>query len=471
MMARISPLAAALTALTLAGCAIGPDYQRPSAALPASFDASPTRAASAAVQADWWVLFQDPMLNQLVERALSHNADVRLAVARVEQADAVAREAGAAFLPEIDGGASASKTQASTRTASYSANSPRLRTARSATLSTSYELDVWGRVRRANESVRASLLASQYARDAVRLSVAGVVSNTYLNLRALDAQLAVNQHTLRSREESLRLVRLRVDAGLSSPADAHQAESALAAVVAQGAEQRRLRAVAEHQLALLTGDPALTLAAGDVRQLPLPPLPPAGLPADLIEARPDVRQAEQQLVAANANIGVAKAGYFPKFTLTGAAGSESQTLADLFSAGAGAWSLGVSALLPILDFGRTAARVDQARALNQQALISWQNTLQVAYKEVRDALVNLREDAESEHANQRRVSHSQQALALVQLRYQAGQLGYLEVLDSQRAHDEAQLALIASRQARLGAAVDVFKALGGGWRPVGDKQG
>ena len=184
-----------------------------------------------------------------------------------------------------------------------------------------------------------------------------------------------------------------------------------------------------------------------------------------------MRQAEQQLVAANANIGVAKAGYFPKFTLTGAAGSESQTLADLFSAGAGAWSLGVSALLPILDFGRTAARVDQARALNQQALINWQNTLQVAYKEVRDALVNLREDAESEHANQRRVSHSQQALALVQLRYQAGQLGYLEVLDSQRAHDEAQLALIASRQARLGAAVDVFKALGGGWRPVGDKQG
>lgn len=334
MMARISPLAAALTALTLAGCAIGPDYQRPSAALPASFDASPTRAASAAVQADWWVLFQDPTLNQLVERALSHNADVRLAVARVEQADAVAREAGAAFLPEIDGGASASKTQASTRTASYSANSPRLRTARSATLSTSYELDVWGRVRRANESVRASLLASQYARDAVRLSVAGVVTSTYLNLRALDAQLAVVGETVRTREEGQRLMQLRLNAGLSSLVDSQAADNALHAARAQLAELRRQRALSEHQLALLSGQPELRLAAGDVRQLPLPPQPPAGLPAELIEARPDVRQAEQQLIAANANIGVAKAGYFPRFTLTGSTGSESQTLADLFSAGA-----------------------------------------------------------------------------------------------------------------------------------------
>ena len=267
MMARISPLAAALTALTLAGCAIGPDYQRPSAALPASFDASPTRAASAAVQADWWVLFQDPTLNQLVERALSHNADVRLAVARVEQADAVAREAGAAFLPEIDGGASASKTQASTRTASYSANSPRLRTARSATLSTSYELDVWGRVRRANESVRASLLASQYARDAVRLSVAGVVTSTYLNLRALDAQLAVVGETVRTREEGQRLMQLRLNAGLSSLVDSQAADNALHAARAQLAELRRQRALSEHQLALLSGQPELRLAAGDVKRV------------------------------------------------------------------------------------------------------------------------------------------------------------------------------------------------------------
>lgn len=466
MMARISPLAAALTALTLAGCAIGPDYQRPSAALPASFDAAPARAASAAVQADWWVLFQDATLNQLVERALSHNADVRLAVARVEQADAVAREAGAAFLPEIDGGASASKTQASTRTASYSANSPRLRTARSATLSTSYELDVWGRVRRANESVRASLLASQYARDAVRLSVAGVVTSTYLNLRALDAQLAVVAETVRTREEGQRLMQLRLNAGLSSLVDSQAADNALHAARAQLAELRRQRALSEHQLALLSGQPELSLAAGDVRQLPLPPQPPAGLPAELIEARPDVMQAEQQLIAANANIGVAKAGYFPRFTLTGSTGSESQTLADLFSAGAGAWSLGISALMPILDFGRTSARVDQARALNQQSLISWQNALQVAYKDVRDALVNLREDGEAERAQASRVANARHTLGLAHLRLQAGHASLLDVLDSQRTFNDAQLAYITTRQAQLNASVELFKALGGGWKPA-----
>lgn len=468
MMARISPLAAALAAMTLAGCAIGPDYQRPAAVLPTAFDAAPARTgtATAVVAADWWTLFQDTTLNRLVGQALAHNADARLAVARVEQANAVAREAGAAFLPEIDGGVSASRTQASTKTASYSAGSSRLRSARAATLTTSYELDVWGRVRRANEAVRASLLASQYSRDAIRLSVAGLVTSAYLNLRALDAQLAVSQNTLLSRQDSLKLVKLRVDAGLSSPVDAHLAESALAAAQVQQVEQRRLRALAEHQLALLTGDPALRVATGDLRQLPLPPQPPAGLPSDLIEARPDVMQAEQELIAANANIGVAKAGYFPKFTLTGSVGSESKTLSDLFSAGAGAWSLGLSALMPILDFGRTSARVDQAQALNQQSLISWQNTLQTAYKEVRDALVNLREEEESEQANQQRVSHSQQALDLLRLRYQAGQAGYLEVLDSQRTLNDAQLSHIAARQARLAATVDLFKALGGGWKPA-----
>ncbi len=232
------------------------------------------------------------------------------------------------------------------------------------------------------------------------------------------------------------------------------------------AELRRQRALSEHQLALLSGQPELRLAAGDVRQLPLPPQPPAGLPAELIEARPDVRQAEQQLIAANANIGVAKAGYFPRFTLTGSTGSESQTLADLFSAGAGAWSLGISALMPILDFGRTSARVDQARALNQQSLISWQNALQVAYKDVRDALVNLREDSEAERAQASRVANARHTLGLAHLRLQAGHASLLDVLDSQRTFNDAQLAYITTRQAQLNASVELFKALGGGWKPA-----
>lgn len=451
-------------ALALAGCAVGPDYQRPAAALPTAYAEAAPAPRNAAVDARWWALFNDATLNDLVDRALAGNADLRLAVARVEQADAAAREAGAAFFPEIDGTASVANNRISTLTSTYAAGASRLRNTRSAGLTTSYELDVWGRVRRNNEAARASLLASEYSRDAVRLSVAGLIAGNYLALRAADAQLAVTAETLSSREDSLKLVRTRVEAGLVSPLDLHQAEAALAAAQAQQADLRRARALAEHQLALLTGSPDLKIAAGDLRQLPLPPVPPAGLPADLIDGRPDVRQAEQQLIAANAGIGLAKAGYFPKFTLTGSLGSESKALTDLFTAGAGTWGLGLGLLMPVLDFGRTAARVDQAKALNQQSLIAWQDTLQTAYKEVRDALVGLRENGEAETAQTTRADAAGKALGLARLRYDAGYSGYLEVLDAQRTANDAQLAQIAARQSRLASAVDLFKALGGGWK-------
>jgi len=463
---RLTPLT---FALALSGCAIGPDYLRPSSLLPGVFaEAKPANdvviAANPAINLNWWTLFNDAILNDLVDQALSSNASLRQAVARVEQADAVAREAGASFFPQIDGSAGISNTKASTKTATYVASQPQIRHARSVGLSTSFELDVWGRIRRANEAARATLLASQYSRDAIRLSVAGLVTESYLALRAYDAQQSITAETVKTRSESLKLVKTRVDAGLSSPLDAYQAEGALAAAQAQLAEQRRLRSLAEHQLALLTGNPSLKIAPGDLKQIPLLPEPPAGLPADLIEARPDVRQAEQELVATNAGIGIAKAGYFPKFTLTGSMGSESKTLSDLFSAGSNTWSLGLSALMPILDFGRTSARVDQAKALNEQSLIAWQNSLQTAYKEVRDALVSLREYGEEEGAQSIRVDRAEKAMAISRMRHEAGHAGYLEVLDAQRTLNDAQLAAISVRQARLSSSVGLFKALGGGWK-------
>lgn len=463
MMTRLTPLA---LALLLAGCSVGPDYLRPSNWLPTAFSSTAPvqETVNPAVEARWWTLFADATLNDLVDQALRSNADLRSAIARVEQADAAAREAGAAFFPAIDGQAGGSNSKLSTKTATWSVNSPDILRTRSAALTTSYEIDVWGRVRRSNEAARANLLASRYGRDAIRLSVAGLVTSTYLNLRALDARLLLTQESLRSREESARLVKAQVDAGQVSPLDQYQADGALAALQAQLAELRRDRALAEHQLALLTGNPQLAIAAGDLRQIPLPPQPPSGLPADLIDSRPDIRQAEQQLIAANANIGVAKAGYYPRFALTGSLGSESRTLSDLFGAGASTWSAGLGLLMPILDFGRTTARVDQAKAVNEQSLIAWQNALQTAYKEVRDALVRLREDGEAEAAQQVRADSARQALAIANRRYEAGYSGYLEVLEAERSSNDALQAMIVSRQARLSAAVDLFKALGGGWR-------
>lgn len=472
MMSRLhTSLAPLVAALALSGCAVGPDYLRPSALLPAVFGEATPVAQSQAIDNRWWTLFEDATLNDLVEQALKNNADLRTAIARVEQADAVAREAGAGFFPEIDAEAAGSNKKLSTKTATWNAASPEILRSRSAALTASYELDVWGRVRRSNEAARAGLLASRYSRDSIRLSIAGLVSSNYLALRAVDAQLAIATDSLKSREESLQLVKTRLDAGFVSPLDLFEATGAVASMQAQTADLRRQRVLLENQLALLIANPELRIAAGDLRQLPLPPVPPAGLPASLIESRPDVREAEQRLIAANANIGVAKAGYYPRFTLTGSLGSESKTLGDLFGAGANTWSLGLGLLMPVLDFGRTSARVDQAKALNEQSLIAWQNALQVAYKEVRDALVGLRENAEAETARNTLVENTQKALDIANRRYAAGYSGYLDVLIAQRAHNEAMQNLISTRQARLAAVVDLFKALGGGWQDTSSSEG
>lgn len=463
-MPKIHLISVLTAAIALGGCAIGPDYLRPTASLPKIFAEAPASVDLTHVESNWWTHFQDPILNDLVEKALKQNADIRIAIARVEQAAALARESGAAFFPQIDGEAGGSNRKLSVKTANWNTASPTRIDTRSLALSTSYELDVWGRVRRSNEAAQASLLASTYSRDAVRLTIAGLIANNYLALRAYDAQQAVTAESLASREDSLKLVQTRLDAGLVSPLDLYQAEGALAQLQAQVANLRLQRELSEHQLALLTGNPQLKIAPGDLRQLPLPPTPPANLPSDLIEARPDVLQAEQNLIAANAGIGIAKAGYFPKFSLTGRWGQESESLGDLFSAGANGWSLGIGLLMPILDFGRTSARVDQAKAINQQSLVVWEKTLQTAFKEIRDSLVSLTENSTAETAQSARADSARKALDIAQKRYEAGYSSYLDVLDAQRSNNDALLALIATRQARLAASVDLFKAIGGGWK-------
>lgn len=466
MTARIFKIA--VLAAALSGCAVGPDYQRPAVALPERY-APTTQHTDAATAApwdtQWWTLFQDAQLNRLVAQALDRNADLLIAVARMEEAEAAMRETGAALLPQVNLEAGASRTRASTTTAiPMPLGTPVLRDNRKAALTTAFELDVWGHLRRADEVARARALASRYGQDTVRLSVAAQVSSAYLGLRALDVQTAAAADSVAAQASLHRIAQQRLAAGAASTLEVLQAENALTQVRAQHAQLRRQRALLEHQLGLLTGQPALKIEEDATTVLPLPPLPPPGLPSALLETRPDVRQAETALVAANAEIGMVKAALFPTVSLTGSLGSESKALSSLFSSASGAWSVGLGVAMPLLDMGRHEAQVDQASARKRQALAGYQQAVGNAFREVHDSLVSLRELGEAEDAQAQRLAAAEKSMQLVKARFEAGYVGQAQALDAQRAFDEARQTHAQARQARLAAAVDLFKALGGGWR-------
>lgn len=459
-------LAGLLAGLALTGCqSLGPDHRRPAVFLPATYVDAGTADERAQVEADWWKLFADPHLDALIGRALADNFDVHAAVARVEQAEAVLRESAAARLPALDLNAGASRQRASTRTGMPM---PEYRSVHDLGLSTAFELDLWGRLRRSEEAARAQLLASRHARDSVRIALAGMLAKGYFGLRALDAEIAASNDALASRAEALRITASRVEGGLAAAVALHQAEGELAAAEARHAELRRQRALMQNRLGLLSGVPGLRIEPATAYALPRPPMPPPGLPADLLDARPDVRQAEAELAAANARIGVAKAAIYPRIALTGALGGESQALGDLLSGAARTWSLAAGLLLPVFDAGARQARVEQVEAGQREALAAYQKAVHTAFREVADALAEVREHAAAEQAQAQRAQAAQRTLELARLRHAAGQAAYLEVLVAQRDLYEAQLAEIASRAARLDAAVDLFKALGGGWKESAD---
>jgi multidrug efflux system outer membrane protein len=461
MSLRASLLACAM----LAGCAVGPDYERPAMELPGTFT-EPSQGEAAQLRADWWKLYGDPLLDELVAATLERNADIRLAVARIEEVNANLRVANAAFLPEIDLGANANRTRFSSTTAvPVPPGVPAVRNDARLVLSTSFELDFWGRLRRQAESLRAQLLATRYAKDVVALTLAGLTAQTYFALRSFDAQIVVTQETLANRRESLDYVRTRAKGGIASELEVAQAEGALADITTQLKELQRQRALFEHQLATFTGRLDLTLAGGDIRTLPTPVLPPAGLPSALLERRPDVQQAEQQLVSTNAQIGVAKAALFPTFTLTGFGGGESTTLANTRNSGSSIGSLALSVSLPVLDFGRYRGLTDAAIARAHQAAAVYQDAVQTAFREVADALSNVRLTSSAERDYELSVDAARRALRLSRLRYEAGYSPYLEVLDAQRTANQSELAALRNRQALLSATVDLMKSLGGGWTP------
>jgi len=463
-----------LMATLLPGCALmGPDYQRPVLSLPALFGEEVANAPQMQLTAEnpWWTHYQDTVLNELVAKALENNTDIKQAVARIEETDAFMREVGSALLPRIDLDAAGSRSRITELgpNPQFVGTSP-IRENYNIRLGTSFELDFWGKLRRAKESARAQALASRYARDTVALSLAGLVASNYLQLRSLDSQIAVSEDNLRIRNESLDLTRRRLEGGVSSALDVHQAEVASSALAAHIVELKRQRAISQHQLALLTGELDLKLATGDIKQLPLPPLPPAGLPSALLESRPDVRQAEEQLVALNANIGVAKAAMFPTISLTAAYGGESAELGDVLKSAARIWSGGLSLNLPVFDGGRLSSRLDQTTAQQKQALAGYEGAVRAAFQEVNDALVNVRQNTEREALLDSSQASAKKALEISNNRYQSGYSAYIDVLDSQRVYNDAALAYIQSRQARLLASVELFKALGGGWQDTGNQQ-
>lgn len=471
MVRRIAP--GLVLALAAGGCTtLGPDHHRPTVSLPAGYGepaagnasapASPP-AAPAALPADWWTLFGDRSLDALVTKALAANADVAQAVARVEQADALARETAGATWPSLGAGASANRARTSARSRNNPSGSATEGNNFGASLSTSFELDLWGRLARANEAARAQLLASEAARDTVRLTVAGAVAQAWFALRSLDEQVATQRATLRSREESVRVIGQRLGGGASSRLDAEQAEVQRADAALALRELQRQRQLVQSQLALLVGEPGWTVAESPLATQAVPPQPPAGLPSALLERRPDIRRAEELLVAANAQIGIARAAMYPTLSLTGAFGFESTDLGRLLEAPSRFWSLGFGLALPLFDGGRNAARVDAAGARQREAVAAYQQAVSTAFKEVADALVGLRAARESQADVEARRAAAERALKLAQARFEAGYSGSLERLDAERSAAAAALDVVRNRERQLAATVELMKALGGGW--------
>lgn len=447
-----------LAALALGGCAlVGPDYRRPEGSLPGAFGERDVGTAPS-VPARWWTLYRDERLDGLVAEALERNADVAAAAARVEEAQAALEEAHATLVvPLVNGAGGASRG----RSLQFGTSN-----AFSLGLSTAFEVDLWGRLRRAERSVRDQLLASRYGRDTVALSLAASVARAYFAARSLDAQAGASREILASAEQGLALARRRADAGIASELDVVQAAGLRAQAAAQLKEVARQRAAIVHQLGQFVGRPDLVLPPVDLVSLPVPALPPAGLPSALLERRPDVRQAEAQLAAATERIGVARAAQFPTLSLTASLGTQSAELGELFSTRSRVWSVGAGLLGPILDGGRYAARTRQAEAQAHQAEAAWRRAAQSAFREVADALSNVRLAADTEADLLDRVEQARGALRLSNLRYESGYSAYLEVLDAQRTLNDALLAAIRNRQAYLGYSVDLMSALGGGWLPV-----
>ncbi|HKC55762.1 MAG TPA: efflux transporter outer membrane subunit [Vicinamibacterales bacterium] len=445
-------------------CTVGPDYKRPIVDTPERYRSASDSSTGAASLADreWWELFQDPQLQMLIRTGLDRNLDVRVAAARILQAQAELGIVRADQFPTVAAGAAAARQRV--------AQSLDLPAAAYSTLelsvSTSWEIDFWGKFRRATESARALLLASEWGRRAIVTSLISQLASAYFDLRELDLELDIAKRTLATRQESLQLTQTRESRGATSLVDVRQAEQLVFTAAATIADLERGIEQQENLLSVLVGDRPGPITRGQLlvdQPLTVDVDVPAGLPSALLERRPDIRQAEQELVAANADIGVAKAAYFPQINLTGAGGFQSAALASLFSGPAGLFFAGAALTQPLFTGGKLKSNVALAEARREEALLSYQQTIQQSLRDVSDSLVAYRKAREFREQQEFLTRSAQDAQRLADVRYQGGATSYLEVLDSGTRLFAAELGLAQARLNELLTVVRTYRALGGGW--------
>jgi multidrug efflux system outer membrane protein len=453
--------------LLSAGCAVGPNYKRPIVDVPGTYrgamqqDAAPPAAESLGDQ-KWWEVFQDKELQDLIRTALQQNYDVRIAATRILEAQAQLGITRADQLPTVSAGAQA-VNQRNPRGKFFPAYET---SANQVNLALAWELDFWGKYRRATESARATLLANQWAREAVVSTLVSDVATAYFELRALDLQLEISRRTLASRQDSLQLTQTLANGGATSMLDVRQAEQLVDTAAETIPDLERRLEQQENFLSTLLGNNPGPIARGmKLTEQPHAPDVPAGLPSSLLERRPDIREAEAQLIAANAQIGVAKAAYFPQIGLTADAGYQSSALTSLFTGPAGLWSFGGSLVQPIFEGGRIRSGVKFSEARKQEMMLTYQQTIQQAFRGVSDALVEYHKDREFREDQQQLAFSAQDAARLSEMRYRGGATSYLEVLTNETNYFDAELGLAQAQSNELVALVRIYRNLGGGWQP------
>ena len=450
--------------LFLTGCAVGPNYKRPSINAPETFRGETEISTNSFASLPWWQVFHDETLQNLIRTALTNNYDLRIAITRVEQARAMAAQARAGFFPQINYAATAARGK---NVGGGNTPSPTgtIGNVFAADVNASWEIDLWGRIRRLNESARAQFLASEEVRRDVMISLIAQVAQNYFQLLALDQQLAIARQSTNSFGQSLKIFNQRLQGGVASILETSSAEALMDASAATIPELEQQIALQENQLSVLLGqNPGAILRGNTSLKKQMPPEVPAGLPSILLERRPDIREAEQQLRSANAEVGVAEANFFPQLNLTGLFGEVSPELSAFTSGGDVAWGVAAGLTGPLFHGGQLRAQYAQARAVRDQFALQYQASVLNAFEEISDALVS-REKSASAHLQQSRAVESYKVAVKISMeRYRMGSADYYEVLQEQQLLFPAENTLVQFQLNQLVAVVQLYRALGGGWQ-------